>query len=309
MPQAEHRVVGPVTAHSISVEALHHLASARSGKVLAVGREAIYVALDGFVLAVTGRAVQRMPNGISLIVGPHLPLGPVAGSPARLSSGSMLLGRLRVDWDAQAPRTWDPSVPVWSADVPTERLRRRGAQLLLSVLGLPQQAKWSHIASELRKSLGIAEVAAGREGIELLLRAVAERDATLARKSSEILIGLGSGLTPEGDDLLAAAAVATRAVAPAVGFSEVGHWVSSLIPQDHGSRTNRVSSCLLELAARGCTLEPVARVLDPDSTEAVWRSALDRLIDVGHSTGQAYACCLALTVFLLAGNVGSDTWG
>jgi hypothetical protein len=214
----------------------------------------------------------------------------------------MLLGRLRVDWDAQAPRTWDPRVSVWSAGVPTDRLRRRGAELLLSVLGLPPEAKWFHIASELRDCMGIAEVAAGREGIELLLRAVAERDPTLARKSSEILIGLGSGLWAEGDDLLAAAAVATRAVAPAVGFSESGHWVSSLIPQDLESRTNRVSSCLLELGARGCTLEPVARVLDPDSTEAVWRSALDSLIDVGHSTGRAYACGLALTVFLMAGN-------
>ena len=105
--------------------------------------------------------------------------------------------------------------------------------------------------------------------------ALIARDAAAARAAAERLIGLGPGLTPEGDDLLAGAlAVSAVLDGPLEG----------VLPDDLRERTTRLSATLLELAVRGAVMEPVHGLLTPD-----WRQALRRLYDVGHSTGRAYA--------------------
>jgi hypothetical protein len=105
--------------------------------------------------------------------------------------------------------------------------------------------------------------------------ALVARDAGAARAEAERLIGLGPGLTPEGDDLLAGAL--------AVGAVLHGELPGAL-PDDLRAGTTRLSATLLELAARGAVMEPVHGLLAPG-----WRDALKRLHAVGHSTGRAYA--------------------
>jgi Protein of unknown function (DUF2877) len=115
----------------------------------------------------------------------------------------------------------------------------------------------------------------GDRRVDPFAAALAARDAAGARAEAERLIGLGPGLTPEGDDLLAGAlAVAAVLHAPLAG----------VLPPDLRERTTRLSATLLELAARGAVMEPVHGLLKPG-----WRGALRRLYQVGHSTGRAYA--------------------
>jgi Protein of unknown function (DUF2877) len=105
--------------------------------------------------------------------------------------------------------------------------------------------------------------------------ALAARDAAGARTQAERLIGLGPGLTPEGDDLLAGA----------LALSAVLHGpLHGVLPRDLRARTTKLSATLLELAARGAVMEPVHGLLTRE-----WRAALNRLERVGHSTGRAYA--------------------
>jgi Protein of unknown function (DUF2877) len=115
----------------------------------------------------------------------------------------------------------------------------------------------------------------GDPRVDGLADALVARDAAAACAEAERLIGLGPGLTPEGDDL----------VAGALAISAVLHGeLPGVMPNDLRARTTRLSATLLELAARGAVMQPVHELLTPD-----WRAALRRLARVGHSTGRAYA--------------------
>jgi hypothetical protein len=86
------------------------------------------------------------------------------------------------------------------------------------------------------------------------------------------LIGRGPGLTPEGDDAVAA----TAAIVAAAGGD-----AAPLLPDDLRARTTALSATLLELAAGGAIAEPF---------HAVLRGApLERLTRLGHTTGRTYA--------------------
>jgi hypothetical protein len=116
-----------------------------------------------------------------------------------------------------------------------------------------------------------------------LERAVATRDPELAAAVAAGLIGRGPGLTPEGDDAVAA----TAAVVAAGPWprAEKAAWLAALVGRDLRERTTALSATLLELACEGAIAEPVHAVLGG----ARWREALARLERVGHSTGRAYA--------------------
>jgi hypothetical protein len=59
----------------------------------------------------------------------------------------------------------------------------------------------------------------GAAGLGLLLRAVLDRDPELAAEAAGVLLGRGPGLTPEGDDLLAAVAATLATLGPATGVA------------------------------------------------------------------------------------------
>jgi hypothetical protein len=84
------------------------------------------------------------------------------------------------------------------------------------------------------------------------------------------LIGRGPGLTPEGDDAVAA----TAAVLAAAGRRFP-------LPDDLRTRTTALSATLLELAVEGLIAEPFHAVLQG--------APLERLTRLGHTTGRTYA--------------------
>jgi Protein of unknown function (DUF2877) len=126
-----------------------------------------------------------------------------------------------------------------------------------------------------------------------LLRAVAKRDRSLAATAARRLIGRGPGLTPEGDDVLAATA-AVVAAGPWSPATKAG-WLDAVVPSDLRKRTTALSATLLELAAAGRVIEPVHGLFGDE-----WGDALARLTRLGHSTGRAYAAAAAATARLLA---------
>jgi Protein of unknown function (DUF2877) len=120
-----------------------------------------------------------------------------------------------------------------------------------------------------------------------LREALATRDPELAARAAGAMIGLGPGLTPEGDDQLAAAAAVVAASWPPI---QRGPWLRALLPPDLRARTTALSATLLELATAGYTIEPLHALLAPGDR---WHAALQRLLRVGHSTGRAYAVAAA----------------
>jgi hypothetical protein len=157
--------------------------------------------------------------------------------------------------------------------------------------------------------VGVATVAEaeGALGVELLLRAVLEGDAAVGAEAAELLLGRGPGLTPEGDDLLAAVAGALVVLGPVVGLNRavLGELVGALV--DARGRTTALAATLLELAGRGLLVEPAGRLLDLSAEgERGWPSALRRLERVGHGSGRAYGLGIGAAAWMLAavGGVG-----
>ena len=141
----------------------------------------------------------------------------------------------------------------------------------------------------------------GAAGLTLLFRAVRERDPVLARAAARALLGRGPGLTPEGDDLVAAVAGTLAVVGPVTGVDGTVRdaLLGALVPGP--GRTTALSATLLALASERRLAEPAGRLLDlGPGGEAAWPGALSRLGRLGHGSGRAYAAGIAATASLLA---------
>jgi hypothetical protein len=297
--------VADLPAHLVATPVLERLADGRRGVVLGAGATAAWVDLDGFVVAVTTREVPLLPNAIGLAAGSGALARPGvgAGGSARLGPGLVELGGLRVTWDPAAPPAWDPTVPIPAA--PPEALARRGAALLRALgtdPGPGTPATPPALVRELAR-VGVATAADpdGAAGLTLLYRAVRERDPVLAAAGARGLAGRGPGLTPEGDDLLAAVAGGLAVLGPAAGVdgAGLGALLAALVPGP--GRTTALSSTLLALASDRRLPEPAGRLLDlGPAGAAAWPGALARLERLGHGSGRAYAAGIAATAVLLA---------
>jgi len=325
--------VPTLPAHLVATPVLERLAGEPSGVVLGAGATAAWVDLDGFVVAITTREVPLLPNAVALATGSTgsqslQRSGIVPGSAAQFAPGRIDLGTLRVTWDPTAPPAWDPTVPPPRAPA-VEAVANRGAALLRALgIALPPARQLSAackppvespelpppgsatlpllepvaLVRELaRVGLATAADPEGAAGLVLLLRAVRERDPEPAAGAARGLLGRGPGLTPEGDDLLAAVAGTLAVLGPATGLDGSGRdaLVGALAPRP--GRTTALSATLLELAARGMLAEPAGRLLDlGPGAEAAWPAALARLERLGHGSGRAYAAGIAAAASLLA---------
>jgi Protein of unknown function (DUF2877) len=152
-----------------------------------------------------------------------------------------------------------------------------------------------------RMGLATAIDPEGAAGLTLLFRAVRERDPVPARGAARALLGRGPGLTPEGDDLVAAVAGTLAVVGPVTGVDGRVRdaLLGALVPGP--GRTTALSATLLALASERRLAEPAGRLLNlGPGGEAAWPGALSRLERLGHGSGRAYAAGIAATASLLA---------
>jgi hypothetical protein len=130
----------------------------------------------------------------------------------------------------------------------------------------------------------------------MLVRALTLATPEAAGAASAALVGLGPGLTPEGDVLLVAAALVVGALGGAAGLRPARRRriVAALCPADAARRTTALSATLLRLAAMGAGPEPVGRLLAGDA------AARRDLVRLGRTTGRAIAEGVPVFAALLA---------
>lgn len=152
-------------------------------------------------------------------------------------------------------------------------------------------------ADLLASRLEVGASARGRRGIAALVGAIRATDGRTAARASADLLGLGPGLTPEGDDVLVGAAVTLAAVGPAAGLraAQVRRLCAGLCPSDAARRTPILSATLVRLAAAGAGPEPLARLLSADP-----RARAD-LASLGRSSGAALNAAAIATTCVLSG--------
>lgn len=273
-----------------------HVWTELPGRVLGGGPEAAYIQARGLVIALTAHRVPLMPNGIAL---------PTSASPATLHSGDVVRirpGRIdtrsfRLIWPQSDPPLWDPQIVPggWS-----ETSIRSMEGKIAALLGMPPVSDPESLAGAVvTRSSGDAKPALDAEAMALLLQGVRDADARLVEQAAARLVGLGAGLTPEGDDVLAATAATISALGMISGYMppRIRQWLlAGLVVTGVESRTTALAATLLRLAVRGCVLEPVQHLLRPQTWDGSnWRRGVEALLRIGHTTGLVYALQIVAT--------------
>ncbi len=335
-PRATSRPEGQLRAAWVAQPVLE-LAAATSGtpgaRGTVIGRygAVVHAELDGFVVVVQPEAAIRMPNGIGLPSDPAertyqrggMPSAE-AGDEAALRQGRLQLQGREILWEPAQPPAWRAEVPTWTRDQlgsaadrgnaivaagggaadPTEAILHAGGREPAEPAPAARIHDRPEPADAFRSvggfSRGDSEAA---RGLECLQRAARTLDPDAASESSALLVGRGSGLTPVGDDVLAAAALTVFSLGPALGHAadKFDLWLNALLPADVGARTTPISATLLGLARRGNAIGPARALLDPRwAPPQVLGAAVRRLGGLGHSTGAAYVNTIGALMAVLA---------
>lgn len=228
-------------------------APAATGRVVGVHRACAYVVIGPDLVAVETADALGLPCSVRLGVdGSARPFAGVRpGDPALVGAGRVVAGGLTVP----VVRWWAPR---------RVRAPRRPEVPGPDVAGLD-------LAGRTRS---LAQLLAGHPC------------PVPAEETVHDLLGLGPGLTPAGDDLVAGMLVATH------GRGELSGRLAAEVCTAAPARTTALSAALLRHAALGMAVAPVLDVADAlagHGTGADLAAAVARLLGVGHSSGTALA--------------------
>ncbi len=245
----------------------HPLAATRTAVVLGIVGEPPVSLLAAEAVRLPGSLVLGVSAGDLALAA----YGPDA--PAAVGCGVLQIGDLVV-----RPTRWWASARVRPArpDVLDAAARRLGDRLLPSPhVGL--------LEVRLRRGLdgfadALFEALAARPRLRHTLDEVLR-----CRAAAEALLGLGPGLTPSGDDLVAGALVAVRRLLPDTA-DDIAVLGAALTEQAR-ARTSPVSSALLAWATLGEAVPELLVLLDALGQDGPLRADLAGLTRVGHTSG------------------------
>jgi Protein of unknown function (DUF2877) len=249
----------------------------RAGHVLGVFRTAVYVGFSpsagSDLVAVETTDGLRLPCAATLAVpSSAAPFQAISvGDDAQVGEDRIDIGTVALD----VVRWWTPRRPR------TVTLVTHAEARLDEVAGLLPA-----LSSELEERLGS------------LMAALTASNSALLSAPTNALLGLGPGLTPEGDDLLAGVLVALHA---AVATRPLARELGDVVAGQAATRTTTLSAALLREAADGYAIPALVDLVDAldeaqpadlsgsASTHPRLAVAVLPLLAVGHTSGTALA--------------------
>ena len=190
------------------------------------------------------------------------------GMPATLTTTRCTIGLARVALEVSlvGVPTWSPRIAAM--DPAPWRARRSRAE---------------DLAGAATVSGGITSVAVGRPAMRSLASAIQTRDPVRTTAAARVLIGLGPGLTPSGDDVLTGA----WATLHAIGHPCAGSLAAAL--GDVDLRTTVVAAAMLRHVARGEVAERIdellAALLAPTEVRGRLEAAVAQTVAWGATSG------------------------
>lgn len=236
----------------------------RPGRVVGVGPAALFVIMaEGRgVLALCTHDAVRLPLAIvvaATAADPPWAGRASAGDPVTVGRGSVRLPGLTI----QAARWWAPARP---SPVEDDRLAVTTPEL---------RALLGEAAIDLPEAIGTS--------LRRLGHALATGHHDRVRRAVDAMLGLGPGLTPAGDDVIAGLLLAVHHLGeprhPAMAALRA--YVLAAAP----GRTTGVSAALIGQAAQGYSAPQAIAVLSALGTGVGLRGALNALLLVGHTSG------------------------
>lgn len=242
----------------------------RPARVIAVFPSAVYVQLHSApepqVLGLVSSDAARLPNSIVIAATSRdRPFkGLREGASAWVGDECVAVGALRV----RNRRWWDPSPPLG----PISRARlAQGLRFLAAAVA--------------HQPCGLD----GHPGPPRLAGHCAAGDLASAVEVADQIVGLGPGLTPSGDDILAGLVVSLRLVGRALRHGEsavwLAGWLSAAVTAHADTRTTSLAASLLHCAARGQASGEVGAVLRAVAGHEPPYTAVQRLLALGHTSG------------------------
>jgi hypothetical protein len=273
-PRTDRLAVRPVAASTLLRPAFEGRDTS-TGRVLAAFPSAVYVQLGGQVLALTASDGLRLPVAAVLAEPAAAARFAVhsSGDPVLVRDGALQVGPVRY-----APgRWWSPGTVRPGAPDPTA-VEALGAALAATAPAHDPAVEraLAAAATQLRAALGSGDDQ----------RAAAAADAVL---------GLGPGLTPSGDDLLAGLLVTCHGLQGVPGAASLGRHVARRAP----ARTTALSAALLACAVTGAAAPPALDLVDAVAGRRPLPPALRSMLAVGHTSGHDTARGVHLAALLL----------
>lgn len=231
--------------------------------VVGVQRGACHLAVErGPLLILSTPDVPLAPNALTVDVAPHLMLegaGFRAGQAVALRAGAPS-GR-DADWivTLEAASTWEPRPRVHRV-VPEDLIARLGTVRATVVAEGAARSLLPLLWASGADAGGPSPGAAGAAGMaaRLLCGAAARGHAISVAGAARGLAGLGPGLTPSGDDLLAGFAAAWTLVGDALGLDRAARQrVTAALVAGAERGASPLGRAWLAHARRGELLEPM----------------------------------------------------
>lgn len=232
---------------------------------------------DGELCTVAAAGVDDAPATLITDLPSWVPLGLRVGEEVRGWRGRLLLPAGHVI-DLRSAQAWEPALPAlpmpptsiaWLRDFIAAEGVRGGATAAAT-----HHRSWDDAVAE--------QVSARLDG---LLRGICNDRPTAVASCARQLVGLGTGLTPSGDDVLLGVSLVTAM--PGSAIASARPLLCGVI-EDCASHTNDISRAALVQAARGRTRQCIIALLSA-MTNGDDASTLDRhgraVTAIGHTSG------------------------
>jgi hypothetical protein len=282
--------IGPIAA---DILATHH-----DLEVLAVFERSFYLMAHGGLVCVGAQGIGRGPINVPLAGAAAIDwrqLGIDAEVKAEAHGRTLLIGEeVRISLDAPA---WQP--PEWAVFSPDTSENGLVALHMHSAQRLPQQGLAALVLAAGDVGTRNPEAKAAAREVATLRSQLPDMLATEQLHSDSIraltlLLGLGPGLTPSGDDLIGGMMLALTAI----DRIRLRDAIWDALTPELGDLTTEISAMHLAAAADGMGAEAVHELANAvlAGDEAAIPAYLDRVGRIGHCSGWDTMAGFALTI-------------
>ena len=237
-----------------------------SAQLVGLGTHAAYFRTSSEVFAVLTSSAVALPCTLVLAPGRALPdsLGPGV---------AVLVGGGRVQWRN----------PAGDADVAVVATRWWPApQVLTSMI----EIDLTRATAEVMAALGGHALPGGvAQALADAADAVLARAPELAARHLVRVLGVGPGLTPSGDDAAAGLLLTARALAATPAALDQVAQIGQVVADVALERTTAISAALLRHAAAGRAAQVVVDAVAAVAAGSASTAALERLLQLGHTSG------------------------